>query len=154
MTRTHAGESVVTREADEDICCIELGALPSTAFWARRLTKAALGAWQVQPDLTDTAVLMVSELVANAIVHQAGGAGPRGDAWPLDSERISLTLRHAPGQLVVEVFDASSDPPVLADAGPEAESGRGLMLVHALSKEWSFFLVPSGGKVTYCVVEG
>ena len=43
-------------------------------------------------------------------------------------------------------------PPVLTDADDEAESGRGLVLVDALSKEWSYFFPPGGGKVVYCFV--
>jgi hypothetical protein len=43
---------------------------------------------------------------------------------------------------------------LLADASTDDESGRGLMLVQALSKEWGYFFSPSGGKVTYCVLTG
>ena len=35
----------------------------------------------------------------------------------------------------------------------DAENGRGLMLVDALSKEWSYFFPPGGGKVVYCFLE-
>jgi hypothetical protein len=40
----------------------------------------------------------------------------------------------------------------MADVGVNAESGRGLMLVDALSKEWSYFYPPDGGKTVYCVI--
>ena len=34
-----------------------------------------------------------------------------------------------------------------------AEDGRGLMLLDALAREWSYFYPPGGGKVVYCVLE-
>jgi len=53
---------------------------------------------------------------------------------------------------VIEVSDSDPNPPVLTDAPPDAESGRGLMLVQAFSKEWSYYFPPSGGKTTYAVI--
>ena len=35
----------------------------------------------------------------------------------------------------------------------DAESGRGLFIVDALSKHWSYFFPPGGGKVVYCLIE-
>ena len=65
-----------------------------------------------------------------------------------------MSLGHAgtPGRIVIEVSDPDPRPPVLTDAGPEAESGRGLILVQALSKEWSYFYPPTGGKTVYCTL--
>ena len=67
-------------------------------------------------------------------------------------ERISLVLRYVADRLIIEVSDPDSRPPVFAEADDDAEGGRGLMLVQALSKEWSFYLPPAGGKVVYCVL--
>jgi hypothetical protein len=53
---------------------------------------------------------------------------------------------------VIEVSDSDPRPPVITDAGTDDESGRGLMLVQALSKEWSWFFPPSGGKTVYCAI--
>jgi hypothetical protein len=66
---------------------------------------------------------------------------------------ISLSLRYFRAGLLIEVYDTSNDPPVLAYARSDAENGRGLMLVGALTKEWSYFLLPDGGKVVYCFLE-
>lgn len=141
------------RRGCEAVCFLELPADPAAVRWARCQVKVAARAWQLPEGTIDTLELAVSELVTNAIRASGPGhlplAGPGAEA----ADVIRLTLRHRPGRLVIEVFDASPDPPVLADADPEAESGRGLILVQALSKEWSFFLLPSGGKVTYCVVD-
>lgn len=65
---------------------------------------------------------------------------------------ITQALRCQPGRLVIEVSDSDPNPPVLNDASPEAESGRGLMLVQALSKEWSFYFPASGGKIIFAVI--
>lgn len=70
-----------------------------------------------------------------------------------DAGLISLSLRHFPKGLLIEVYDTDNEPPIQADAGNYAESGRGLMLVDALSKEWSYFFPPGGGKVVYCFLE-
>ena len=40
----------------------------------------------------------------------------------------------------------------MAEVDGEAEGGRGLMLVQALSKEWDYYLPRTGGKVVYCVL--
>ena len=66
---------------------------------------------------------------------------------------ISLSIRHFRDRLLIEVHDADSNPPVRSDADEYAESGRGLMLINALSKEWSYFFPPGGGKVVYCFLE-
>lgn len=131
---------------------VELAALPVTPFWARRLTAAVLGAWQIATETVDTAELLVSELVTNAIKMAGPGPGQLAGSWPDDAERIRLTLRLLPGRIVIEVFDNDPNPPILADADTYAENGRGLLLVDALSKEWSYFFPPSGGKVVYCVI--
>lgn len=130
---------------------VELAALPMTPFWARRHAQAVLGAWQVPPETIETAVLLVSELVTNAIAATTKAQTTRnlvaGSAGP-----IVQTLRRQPGRIVIEVSDLDASPPVLAEAGADAERGRGLMLVQALSKEWSYYLPPTGGKTVYCVI--
>ena len=70
-----------------------------------------------------------------------------------DATRIVLSLRHFPRALLIEVCDAHPDPPVLSRADDCAENGRGLVLVDALSTEWSYFFPPDGGKVVYCFLE-
>jgi hypothetical protein len=65
---------------------------------------------------------------------------------------ITCTLRRQPGRIVIEVSDSDPSPPVLEKAGTDAESGRGLMLVDIISKEWSYFFPASGGKTVYCVL--
>jgi hypothetical protein len=53
-------------------------------------------------------------------------------------------------QVVVLVWDASPLPPVLVDASEDAETGRGLLLVQALSTRWGWHFPPGlGGKVVW-----
>jgi anti-sigma regulatory factor (Ser/Thr protein kinase) len=110
-----------------------------------------LRAWRIWTETIETAELLVSELVTNAVkfagsVPESSGAGYR------NARRITLVLRHQAGQLIIEVSDPDPTPPVMAEGGSEAEGGRGLMLVQALSKEWNFYLPSTGGKVVYCVL--
>ena len=66
---------------------------------------------------------------------------------------IWLSARHFVEELLIEVYDSDANPPVLTDAAEDAENGRGLLLVDALSREWSYFFPLGGGKVVYCIIE-
>jgi len=145
-------EEAMMRERGEEISYLALATLPSAPFWARTQTKTALKARSMPSELIDAAELLVSELVTNAI--QISGPVPgQVPASGLDGvERITITLRLMPGRILIEVFDNDHNPPVLADADSDAESGRGLMLVQALSKEWGHIFHPSGGKTVYCTI--
>ena len=139
---------------------LALVALPTAPFWARRYTRRFLDGY---PDLaeetTRTAELVVSELITNSVRFSGGHEWtlPQPQQQPYsgraDAPLISLSLRYFRAGLLIEVYDTSNDPPVPAYACGDAENGRGLMLVGALTKEWSYFLLPDGGKVIYCLLE-
>jgi anti-sigma regulatory factor (Ser/Thr protein kinase) len=131
---------------------MQLAALPDAPFWARRLTRDVLGRWQMPDDIVETAELLVSELVTNAQKFGSKTPGQPANRCADDVELIELLLLNFPDRIVIEVSDSDNNPPVASDAGAEAESGWGLMLVKALSKEWGFFLRPSGGKTVYCII--
>jgi anti-sigma regulatory factor (Ser/Thr protein kinase) len=136
---------------DEKAARIDLVTLPSSPFWARRHTEQALRAWDVA-HLADTADLLVTELVTNAVAFAGAGSDAEGEAVAV--RRIWLALRLLAGQLIIEVGDPDPRPPVrAADVSTDAENGRGLMLVEALSNRWDYYLPPSGGKVVYCVID-
>jgi anti-sigma regulatory factor (Ser/Thr protein kinase) len=141
---------VSARTRGESAAYMELAALPSAPFWARRHTRDTLREWHMLAETIETAELLVSELVTNAVKFTSPVPARYSDLER--AERISLTLRYLTGQVVIEVSDSDEKPPQMADANLNAESGRGLMLVDALSKEWSYFLPPSGGKTVYCVL--
>ena len=137
---------------------LSLVALPTAPFWARRYTHRFLdGRRDITEETTRTAELLVSELVTNSVRFSGGQepALPQPQRYPgrVDGPLISLSLRYFRAGLLIEVYDTTSDPPVLAHARGDAENGRGLMLVGALTKEWSYFLLPDGGKVVYCFLE-
>jgi anti-sigma regulatory factor (Ser/Thr protein kinase) len=127
---------------------IDLPALPTAPGWARRHVEAVLGAWHIPPGTIQIAALLCCELVTNALAAATAQARPADD--PATPGAIVQTLRLQPGQIVIEVSDPDPRPPVPMEAPPDAESGRGLMLVQAFAKEWSYFLLPSGGKTVYC----
>lgn len=70
----------------------------------------------------DTARLLVTELVANAVLHGTGD--------------VLLTVARGGRSLRVEVSDGSTKLPVLAQGGALRESGAGLRLVDALANGW------------------
>ena len=95
----------------------------------------------------------MSELVTNAVRFAGDPADPLRYPGCADASLISLSLRHFPECLLIEVHDAGTDPPVLSRADDRADNGRGLVLVDALSTGWSYFFPPDGGKVVYCFLE-
>lgn len=96
----------------------ELAAHPGSVARARRLTDAWLSGWAVCEDTCDTATLVISELVTNAIVHTAG-------------ERVVCELHHEDDLVRIAVRDEGCAPgePRPSSQRPEEEHGRGLLLV-------------------------
>jgi len=128
--------------------------LPTSPFWARRYTRFFLDSCRgISEGTAETAELLVSELVTNAVRFAGDPARPLRYSERADASLISLSLRHFRECLLIEVYDADNNPPVRSYPGDYAENGRGLMLVDALSKEWSYFFPPGGGKVVYCILE-
>jgi anti-sigma regulatory factor (Ser/Thr protein kinase) len=113
---------------------ISLAAGPAAAGEARSQVRAAIRGWDVPVDV-DTAVLLTSELVTNALKHATGGT-------------ITLTITCVCGQLRVDVHDASRCAPTPVNTPVDAEAGRGLLLVARLSTDWGFHPT-SAGKAVY-----
>ena len=92
-------------------------------------------------ELVDRAMLVVSELVTNAVVHTHGPLRLRVE---LVSERLHLAV-------------ADQSPRLLGLAArpgdPDAEGGRGLLVVDQLASSWGMQHPPEGGKVIWCVLE-
>ncbi|QKZ22862.1 ATP-binding protein [Streptomyces chartreusis] len=123
---------------------LELAAQKDAVRWARRHARDVLSVWRVQPDHVETAALVVSELVTNAVRHVIKATPATGPV------RLALILRHRGTHLIVEVADPGVQPPLLQGAvEPGAESGRGLLIVESVSKEWGYYFPPTGGKVVW-----
>jgi len=134
---------------------LRLSAMDSAPYWARQYTRRFLAHCSgITQDTAEAAQLLVSELVTNATRASARDFPSREPSYSDQAGLavIGLSLRHFPDGLLIEVSGSSPEPPVLADAGHDAENGRGLMLVDALSREWGYFPAPDGGKVVYCLV--
>ncbi len=104
---------------------------------AARAAREFISRHIAEPELTDlreTAVLLVSEVVTNALRHTDG--------------RVELSLWRFPDRVRVEVADETSRSPVTSRADPLDESGRGVPLMDALSDRWG--TSPHGdGKVVW-----
>jgi anti-sigma regulatory factor (Ser/Thr protein kinase) len=97
---------------------------PQAARMARQATLEALVVWRLG-HLADIIVLLVSELVTNAVRH----------ARP-ESAGMELRLEAAGGTLRIEVEDGDPRwPQPRTLTGPE-ESGFGFVLVDALASKW------------------
>jgi len=101
--------------------------------------------------ITDTIELLVSELMTNSVQAMAGQNG---------QPAIRLRLLGDNARVRIEVWDADPRPPApkdpAADGMPdlEAESGRGLFLVSALSARWNWTPTREPtGKVTWCELD-
>lgn len=102
---------------------------------ARRLAGEQLEYWGFVHH-RDTAELLVSELVTNAIRHGSG--------------EIHLTVRHHGGTLRFEVHDeAAESVPHVRPAGENDEGGRGLHLVGMLSSRWGATRTTTGKTVWF-----
>ena len=107
---------------------LALVALPTSPFWARRYTRSFLAACHGMSEHTaETAELLVSELITNAVRFSGDPARPLRYSERASAGLISLSLRYFPDGLLIEVYDTDSNPPVLCDADGDAENGRGLM---------------------------
>ena len=131
-----------------------LVSLPTSPFRARRYTRSFLDSCHGMTESTaETAELLVSELVTNAVRFSGDPARTLRYSERANASLISLSLRHFRDGLLIEVYDTDSNPPIRSSPDDDAENGRGLMLVDALSKEWSYFFPEGGGKVVYCFLE-
>ena len=88
----------------------------------RRFVTETLEAWGATSGLVSDAVLIVSEMVTNAIIH---GAPP-----------IELRLRRGAGDVLVEVDDGASSVPRRLRPTPDDEHGRGVLLMAMLAERW------------------
>ena len=101
---------------------------------ARRVARTVLAAWQL-PDTQETAVLLLSELVMNAIQHAR------------ETETIVVELEAVKSCLRMEV--ANQDPrwPQPRTPDESGESGFGFLLLDALASKWGVRQTATGKAV-------
>ncbi|UED83361.1 ATP-binding protein [Streptomyces profundus] len=106
-----------------------LPARDTSVATARHRTRVQLYGWGLSPSTSDTAQLIVSELVTNAILHT-------------HSSQVRCLLWSTGQLLRIEVADEGSGPiPRRAAScqrrpGDDQEHGRGLLLLDALAARW------------------
>ncbi|MYW68855.1 SpoIIE family protein phosphatase [Streptomyces sp. SID8379] len=99
---------------------------PERIATARQQLRELLHDW-ADEDQVDSAVLMVSEMATNVLVHTDGDA--------LLVAEVSC-VQDGTRRLRVEVADASDDLPHKRRPGELASSGRGLVLMELLAQKW------------------
>jgi anti-sigma regulatory factor (Ser/Thr protein kinase) len=123
---------------------IEFGPLPGAVPCARLHARHVLWEWG-QSRLTASAELLVSELMTNAITASRS-AGQLSPVW--------LWLLADRTRVLVLVWDACPRPPVPADLSHDAETGRGLLLVQAISQQWDWYYPQQAdGKVVWALMQ-
>ncbi|WP_078840917.1 SpoIIE family protein phosphatase [Streptomyces antioxidans] len=105
----------------EDVAQWRLALDPSEVGRARRLVRERLLGWGL-PESVETAELLVSEAVTNAIRHA-------------HTHHVRLRLVRTEA-LLCEVTDDDHELPALLSADREDESGRGLRVISELAREW------------------
>ncbi|MFE7710160.1 SpoIIE family protein phosphatase [Streptomyces sp. NPDC057486] len=119
---------------DDDVAEWQLALDAREVARARNLVRGKLLDWDL-PDAVESAVLMVSELVTNAVNHGR-------------IRHIGLRLVRT-GALLCEVSDDEPAPATLLSASDHDESGRGLLVVSNLAREWGTSTTAHGKTVWF-----
>ncbi|MEW2633732.1 ATP-binding protein [Streptomyces sp. NPDC048389] len=111
---------------------VRLPSRPESAATARRLTQyVVLRQWSLPAQTCEYAVLLVSELVGNAVRHTGARV-------------FGLRMLRRRGWIRIEVRDPSRGLPCLMPVAEMDTSGRGLFLVDKLADRWGVDLLPRG----------
>ena len=97
--------------------------------------RETLTAWGLDACI-DTVQLAASELITNAVLHTASGPG--------------VALHRSEDMLRLEVTDDSPVEPARKSYGPDAATGRGLLMIETLASDWGSIPTPSDGKTVWC----
>jgi anti-sigma regulatory factor (Ser/Thr protein kinase) len=124
---------------------LELAAMPTTPGVIHGHIRSVAREWGLA-ELADTAEPLATQLVTNAIQASARlrTAGPTV---------IKVWITSDGTALVIHVWDASDELPVVKDLGAlDDEDGRGLILVTTLAKDWGVYRKAEGGKVVWVMI--
>lgn len=130
---------------------LEIGSDPTEVGRARRWARARLAGAGVPADepLAETLILLISELVTNAVVHTGY---PAVLCMLLPRRCGGEGVHDSAGSVRVEVADASTRAPRHRQAEGEDTGGRGLELVSGLADRWGWEHEP-GGKRVWCELD-
>ncbi|MGW7604143.1 ATP-binding protein [Streptomyces antimycoticus] len=125
-----------------DFSARRFGANSASLSRIRRFTHHTLTRWG-RRSCTDDVMIVVGELVANAIRH----------AFPPHSDRHGwLGLMNTASTVICAVQDPSPDRPSPRAATAHDTCGRGLLIIGELAHDWGYSLHGSTGKTVWAVM--
>ncbi|GGT98166.1 anti-sigma regulatory factor (Ser/Thr protein kinase) [Actinomadura citrea] len=143
-TTRPAGGGTEESDGGGESAAWDLAADTRAAARARALTRRSLRRWRVTgPDDVADVVLIVDELVTNAVVH---GTGPVHLALRLEATQAGARLTGEVGDADPRAPGAPAGPPPVLDW---SEAGRGLLLVACLATEFGARPAPPGKTVWF-----
>ena len=125
-------ESVAQRGGAE--ASVDLPRSLTSVAAARRFVEESVREWKLE-QLLDDALLVISELVTNAVTHADSSC----------RVRLSLT----PARFRIDVQDNGSGTPEPLPYSQTEEHGRGLYMVDAITTAWGLEDVPGEGKLVW-----
>ncbi|MCX4545679.1 ATP-binding protein [Streptomyces sp. NBC_01565] len=122
---------------------LELPRHPGAAIRAREAASQILGdavsrGQRVTPAAADIALLIVSELVTNAVRHTRGPC--------------TLDLKVGDGAIDIKVTDSSPTPPEPRPPHVDGTGGWGWILVNHLARQITVRPSPHGGKIIHALI--
>lgn len=119
---------------------------PESVARVRAYVRTILDEWGLT-ELTDTAMLLASELASNAVIHASC------------DEPFSVHVHHhhdaeAGAALWIDVCDSDPRLPHVVESSSDELHGRGLWLVDELADEWGAFAEPSGKRIRIILKTG
>jgi anti-sigma regulatory factor (Ser/Thr protein kinase) len=106
---------------------------PASVTQARRFVVGVLG--DIEPDVADRVVVMVSELATNSVRHA--------------HSPFTVTVERTPRDIRISVFDVGPERPAMRSPRPGEPTGRGLRIVQALADNWGVTTHDGAGKAVW-----
>ncbi|MFE7274484.1 ATP-binding protein [Streptomyces sp. NPDC057623] len=108
---------------------------PQQVRQLRRISADHLRLWGVG-SCVDTAKLLISELVTNAVRYG-------------ETEDVTFSVSYWRGEVRIEVADGTPGRPQVKRPTTDEESGRGMLIVEALAENWG---TSKDGTTTWCTI--